>query len=57
MTFFKIDGTANPLDAMSKVLYRILHPHHFDRPQGYYGLPYATHDTFRLSPNDNPSSG
>jgi hypothetical protein len=35
MRFYKIDGTANPSNAMSKVLYRILHRHHFDRIMGY----------------------
>jgi hypothetical protein len=31
MSFFQIHGTANPAEAMSKVLYRILHRRHFDR--------------------------
>jgi hypothetical protein len=34
LSFFKIHGTVNPSDAMSKVLYRILHRRHFDRAQG-----------------------
>jgi hypothetical protein len=33
LSFFKIHGTVNPYDAMSKVLYRILHRRHFDQAQ------------------------
>jgi hypothetical protein len=51
--FFKIDGTANPSDAMSKVLYRILHRRHFDRIMGYNGSTHATHHEFLPNPDDN----
>jgi hypothetical protein len=54
---FKIDGTSNPADAQSKVLYRILSTHHFDHLQGYNGLPYANHPFFRPNPNDNTTDG
>jgi hypothetical protein len=53
MFFFKIDGTANPSDAMSKVLYRILHHRHFDRIMGYNGSTHATHPEFLPNPDDN----
>jgi hypothetical protein len=53
--FFKIDGKANPSDALSKVLYRILHRRHFDRLMGYYGSPHATHTSFITNPNNNPT--
>jgi hypothetical protein len=57
MTFFKFNGQANPADALSKVLYRILHRRHFDRMMGYYGSPHILHAVYRTNPNDNPSSG
>lgn len=57
MKFFKICGTANPSDAMSKVLYRILFYRHFDRLQGYYGSPHATHAVYLENPNDNTPPG
>jgi hypothetical protein len=57
LSFFKIHGTVNPSDAMSKVLYRILHRRHFDGAQGYYGSPHATHVSFIPNPDDNPTSG
>jgi hypothetical protein len=41
--FFKIDGTANPSDTRSKVLYRILHQRHCNHVMGYNGSPNATH--------------
>jgi hypothetical protein len=47
MTFFNVDGTANSFDALSQVLYRILHQRHCDRLQVCYGSPYATHATYR----------
>jgi hypothetical protein len=50
MTFFKNDGTANPSDAMSKVLYRILHRRNFDHLQGYYGPPTPHTRLFALTP-------
>jgi hypothetical protein len=53
MFFYKIDGTANPSDAMSKVLYRILHRRHFDRIMGYNGSSHATHTAFLPNPDDN----
>jgi hypothetical protein len=37
--FFKIAGQANPSDAMSKIIYRIIFYRHFDRLQGYTGPP------------------
>jgi hypothetical protein len=55
--FFKIHGNVNPSYAMSKVIYRILHRRHFDRAQGYYGSPHATHTSFRPNPDDNYASG
>jgi hypothetical protein len=57
LEFFKIDGTANPADAMSKVLYRILFAHHFHCLQGCNGSPHATHSVFRTNPNDNTITG
>jgi hypothetical protein len=57
MTFFKVNGQANPADALSKVLYHILHRRHFDRMMGYYGSPHIRHAVYRTNPNDNPSSG
>jgi hypothetical protein len=57
LDFFKIDGTANPADAMSKVLYRILFAIHFNRMQDYNGSPHATHPVFRPNPNDNTADG
>jgi hypothetical protein len=57
LSFFKIHGTVNPFNAMSKVLYSILHRRHFDRAQGYYGSPHATHTSFRPNPDDNSASG
>jgi hypothetical protein len=57
LEFFKVDGTANPADAMSKVLDRILFAYHFDRLQGYNGSPHATHPVFRPNPNDNTTDG
>jgi hypothetical protein len=57
LSFFKIHGTVNPSDAKPKVLYRILHRRHFDRVQGYYGSPHATHVSFLPNPDDNPTSG
>jgi hypothetical protein len=57
VTFFKVNGQANPDDALSKVLYRILHRRHFDRMMGYYGSLHILHAVFRANPNDNPSSG
>jgi hypothetical protein len=57
LEFFKIHGTANPADTMSKVLYRILFARHFDRIQGYNGSPHAVHPVFRPNPNDNPTHG
>jgi hypothetical protein len=57
MSFFKIDDTANPSDALSKVLYRILHRRHFDRLMRYYSSPHATHTEFLDNPNNNPSYG
>jgi hypothetical protein len=51
--FYKIDGTANPSDAMSKVLYRILHRRHFDRIMGYNGSAHATHPALPPNPDDN----
>jgi hypothetical protein len=53
MFFYKIDGTANPSDAMSKVIYRILHRRHFDRIMGYNGSTHATHPAFLPNPDDN----
>jgi hypothetical protein len=53
MFFYKIDGTANPSDAMSKVLYRILHRRHFDRVMGYNGSAHATHPMLLPNPDDN----
>jgi hypothetical protein len=55
--FSKIDGKANPSDALSKVIYRILHRRHFDRLMGYCGSPHATHTSFIKNPNNNPTSG
>jgi hypothetical protein len=57
MTFFKVNGQTNPVDALSKVLYRILHRRHFDRMMGYYDSPHILHAGYRTNPNDNPSSG
>jgi hypothetical protein len=57
MTWFKVDVQANPADALSKVLYRILHLCHFDRMMGYYGSPHILHAVYRANPNNNPSSG
>jgi hypothetical protein len=57
LEFFKIHGTANPADAMSEVLYRILFAHHFDRMQGYNGSPHAVPPVFRPNPNDNSTHG
>jgi hypothetical protein len=57
LEFFKIHGTANPADAMYKVLYRILFARHFDRIQGYNGSPHAVHPVFRPNPNDNSTHG
>jgi hypothetical protein len=57
MKFFKIYGTGNPSNAMSKVLYRILFFHRFGRLQGYFGSPYSTHLTFIDNPNDNTTPG
>jgi hypothetical protein len=57
LSFFKIHVTVNPSDAMSKVLYRILHRRHFDRTQGYYGSAHSTHVTFLPNPDDNPTPG
>jgi hypothetical protein len=42
LCLFKIDGTANPPDALSKPLYRILHRYHFGRLMRYYGSPQTT---------------
>jgi hypothetical protein len=53
--FFKIDGKANPSDALSKVLYRVLHRRHFNRLMGYYGSPHATHTSFITNPHNNPT--
>jgi hypothetical protein len=53
MKYFKICGTVNPSDAMSKFLYRILFYRHFDRVQGYFGSPYTTHYVFLDNPNNN----
>jgi hypothetical protein len=53
MKYFKICGTVNPADAMSKVLYRIIFYRHYDRVEGYFGSPYTTHDVFLEDPNDN----
>jgi hypothetical protein len=57
MTFFKVNGQENPADALSKVLYRILHRRHFDRMMGYCGSPHILRAVYRTNPNDNPSSG
>jgi hypothetical protein len=57
VTFFKFNGQANPADALSKVIYRILHSRHVDRMMGYYGSTHILHTAFRANPNDNPSSG
>jgi hypothetical protein len=57
LEFLKIDGTANPADAMSKFLYRNLFTHHFDHLQGYNGSQHATHSVFRKNPNDNTITG
>jgi hypothetical protein len=57
LSLLKIHGTVNPSDAMYKSLYRILHRCHFDRAQGYYGSPHATHTTFHPNPDDNSASG
>jgi hypothetical protein len=55
--FFKIDGKANPSDAFSKVLYRILYRRHFKHLMGYYGSPHATHTSFIKNLNNSPTSG
>jgi hypothetical protein len=56
MHLYKIEGTANPFDVISKVLYQILHLRHFDRIMGCYGSPHDTHLSFRPNPDDNSSS-
>jgi hypothetical protein len=50
--FYKIEGTANPSDAMSKVLYRILHRRHFERIMGYNG---STHPPTPPIPRSSPT--
>jgi hypothetical protein len=50
LEFLKMDGTANPADAMSKVLYIILFVRHFDRVQGYNRSMHATNLVFRPNP-------
>jgi hypothetical protein len=55
LSFFKIHGSINPSDAMSKCLYRILHIRHFDRAQGYNGSPHASYPVYLPNPNDNPA--
>jgi hypothetical protein len=57
LSFFKIHATANPSNAMSKVLYHILRRCHFDRAQGNYVPTHATRTTFRPNPNENSTSG
>jgi hypothetical protein len=57
MSFFAIHGMANPTDAMSKVIYCILHRHHFDCLQGSYGPPHVMNTENHINPNDNPSPG
>jgi hypothetical protein len=57
LAFFKIHGTANPADAMSKVLYRISHRRHFDRVQGYNGSPFTIHLSYLPNPNENSPPG
>jgi hypothetical protein len=55
LSFFKIHGSVNPSDAMSKCLYRILHSRHFDQAQGYNGSPHASHPVYLPNLNDNPA--
>jgi hypothetical protein len=55
--FIKINGTANPVDALLKPLYPILHRHHFDRLMGYYGSQHVVLAEYRLNPNDNSPPG
>jgi hypothetical protein len=49
LSFFKIHGSVNPSDAMSKC--------HFDRAQGYNGSPHASHPGYLPNPNNNPAPG
>jgi hypothetical protein len=57
LEFFKIDGSTNPADAMSKVLYRILFDRHFYRLEGCNRAPYAAYLVFRPNPNNNTAEG
>jgi hypothetical protein len=57
VTLLKVNGQANPADAMIMVLYHNLHFLHFDRLMGFYGSPHTFHAAFRANPNDNSSSG
>ena len=52
--FLKIDTKVNPADAMTKLLYKILHQRHFYQIMGRYGSPHAQHLRWLDNPYENP---